>query len=326
MKNTSRKRGVFGTILFMSQIRVGILRGGAGESYRSSLQKGGEIISYILENLGDKYKTSDILVDRNHIWHFGGVPINPGDLVHKIDLAWNISHSSLSNVLESLSIPNIGTGSFASTLENSRDMLRAHMKGIGVNMPRHIILPLYQKDFDGPRERYAIKKAKGVFEKFGSPWIVKSFNPDSHMGIHLAQTFNDLADAIEDGVSHGESILVEEFISNKNASVHSVADFRGQDVYVFPLGNSFGNLPAQAGFSPDEKEKLINLAKDLHKHIGARHYLKTDFVLNPRGKIYLLSIESTPNLKPNSHFHQVCESVGAKMHQVVEHILGQALD
>jgi D-alanine-D-alanine ligase len=192
-------------------------------------------------------------------------------------------------------------------------------------MPKSIILPLYQKDFDGPRERYAIKKAKEVFEKFPSPWIVKSFTPDSNMGIHLTKTFNELAGAIEDGVKHEKSILIEEFIAGKVASVHSVRGFRGHlpaqagDIYTFPLGNSFGI------FSADEKEKLTALAKDLHKHIGAKHYLKSDFVLSPRGKVYLLGIESTPDLKKDSHFSQVCESVGTKMHNVVEHILKSVL-
>ena len=46
------------------------------------------------------------------------------------------------------------------SLENSKEMLKEHMERIGVDMPKHIVLPVYQQDFDGPRERYAIKKAK----------------------------------------------------------------------------------------------------------------------------------------------------------------------
>ena len=49
--------------------RVGILRGGAGKNYLSSLKKGGEIILHISENLSDKYKPVDILVDKDYIWH-----------------------------------------------------------------------------------------------------------------------------------------------------------------------------------------------------------------------------------------------------------------
>ena len=206
--------------------RVGILRGGAGNDYESSLRKGGEIILYIHENLSDKWKAVDILIDKNGIWHINGVPISPADLFHKVDVVWNLSHPSFSNILHSLSISNVSDGTFLGALQNSREMLREHMKQIGVQMPRSIVLPVYQKDFDGLRERYAIKKAKEVHKKFSSPWVVKSFTNDSNMAIHLAKTFPELVDAIEDGVKHEKSILVEEFIAGKVASVHSVPEFR----------------------------------------------------------------------------------------------------
>ena len=295
--------------------RVGIIRGGDGKHYASSLKKGGDIISHIFENLSHKYKIVDILIDKKDIWHLNGVPVMPTDLMHKVDVVWNTAHPGASLVLENLSIPYIGASSFSHALENSRDMLWEHMVQIGVQMPRHILFPLYQKDFDGPRERYAIKKAKEAHEKFGGPWIVKSFTPDTNMGIHLAKTFNELVAGVEDGVKHGKSILVEEFISGKVASVHSVPDFRGEEIYIFPPVNIFGN------FSSAEKENLISLTKDLHHHLGIKHYLTSDFIFNPRGKIFLLDFEFTPNLKPYSHFSQACESVGAKTHDVIEHIL-----
>ena len=295
--------------------RVGILRGGTGHHYKSSLQKGGDIILHVHENSAGKYKPVDILIDKDHIWHVGGVPINPGDLINKVDVVWNTIHPSFSNILSSLSIPNIGPSSFSSTLENSREMLREHMKKIKIAMPRSIVFPVYQKDFDGSRERYAIKKAKQVFEKFGSPWIVKSFTPDANMAVHLAHTFNELVLAIEDGVNHQKSILVEEFITGKVASVHSVPNFRGEGIYIFPPVDVFGSL------SSSEKENLSFVAKDLHNHFGAKHYLKLNFILSKNGRVYLLDFDFTPNLKSFSHFSQACESVGVKMHHVIEHIL-----
>jgi len=294
--------------------RIGILRGGTGENYGASLRQGGELILYLNENLADKYKPVDILIDQDYIWHFGGLPVNPGDLVNKVDVVWNTSHPSFSNILESLSMPHVSPSSFSGILDGSKEMLRDHMKKINISMPRFILLPVYQADFDGPRKKYAVKKAKEVFEKFGSPWVVKSFTPDSSMGVHVAKTYPELVEAIEDGVKHEKSILIEELIMGKVAPVHAVAGFRGEDVYVFSLGN----------FSGDEKEKLISVAKDLYRHIGANHYLKSNFVITPRGKVSLLGIERFPDLRADSHFRQACENVGVKMHNVVEHILERA--
>lgn len=298
--------------------RVGILRGGKGKHYSSSLKKGGEIISHIFENLAHKYKVVDILIDTEGVWHINGMPIKPSELMNKVDVVWNTGHPSESVILNNFSIPNIGSSSFSTAMENSKEMLREHMSKIGVQMPRSMILPLYQEDLDGPRELYAIKKAKEVHEKFPAPWMVKSFTPDSNMGIHLAKTFGELVEAIEDGAKHEKSILVEEFIAGKIASVHSVPLFRGEDFYTFPLLNTFGP------FSQSEKEKLAALAKNLHRHADAKHYLKMDFIINPAGKVYLLGLDSTPDLNTGSQFSEACESIGAKMHQVIEHIIEQA--
>ena len=104
-----------------------------------------------------------------------------------------------------------------------------------------------------------------------------------------------------------DEVIVEEFIVGKVASVHSLAGFRGADIYIFPVFQVFGQI------SVDEKERLSKLARDLHKHIGIKHYLKTNFVINKRGKVYLSDINSVPDLSSNSHyFLQVCESVGIK--------------
>jgi len=314
--------------------RVGILRGGTGNQHASSVRKGGDIISHIFENLSDKYKTVDIFIDKNGNWHVNGLPIIPADLVRKVDIVWDISeHPNSSITLDDFSIPNMGRGHFLKVLENSNDILRKHIKEIGVQMPRFMVLPVFQKDFDGPQERYAIKKAKEVFEKFSSPWVVKSYGENNMgpvrgregsqrpsasngMGIHLAKTFGELSQAIEDGVAHGKSILVEEFIAGKPSTVHSISGFRGEDIYVLPPQN----------FSTNEKEKIITFAKNLHKHLATEYYLKSDFILHPKRGFFLTNIESLPDLRKGSHFEQSCQYVGAEIHHVLEHILEKTLN
>ncbi len=305
--------------------RVGILRGGNGNNYHASLKHGGDIILQIQENLSDKYKPVDVLIDKDGVWHMGGLPIHAEDLPSKMDMAWNTAHPTFSNDLNNLFIPHVKNSVFAHTLQESKDMFREHMKNVGVSMPRSLLIPLYQEDFDGDRTRYAIRKAKEVHEKFGAPWIVKSFAPDKSMGIHLAKTFDQLVGAIEDGVNHKQSILVEEFISGKIASMHSMRGFRDNvpnaknGIYIFPMGNSYGN------FSDEEKDNLSNLVREIYTHVGANHYLKTDFVMNPRGKVYLLNMELNPDLRAESHFVQVCELAGVKPHHIIDHILQEVL-
>ena len=323
VKNTSRKRGVFVLcynlfVLDTNTIkRVGILRGGMGEGYQASLDRGAELIAHIAQNLSHKYKVIDVFVDRDGVWHLGGLPVNPADVCHKVDVIWNVADHELSLTIKKFSIPCISPSAFAQSIEKNDSFFREHLNNIEVKMPRRMVLPLYQENFDGPRDLYAIKKAKEVHAKFGAPWIVKSFTVDKTMGIHLAKTFPELVNAIEDGVNHKKSILVEEFIEGKIASLHTLRNFRNEDLYTFPLGNTYGV------FTEGEKKELESIARKLHQHLGAGEYLKSDFVLTPRRKIYLLGINLHPDLKPKSHFSEVVEQVGAKVHHLVDHILSR---
>jgi len=294
--------------------KVGVIRGGKYD-YENSLKKGGELISHIVENLSDKWKVVDIFIDKNNIWHLSGKQIQPADLIHKVDVVWNVAHPSFSNVIQSFSIPCIGSECFSKIINESRSLLEEHMKKVGVKMPRHFIIPPYQEDFDGEEYKYILKKSKEVFEKFSSPWIVRSFVNDFSMGIHVAETFPELEKAITDGVAHGASILVEELISGKNAFMHTVSNFRDEDIYSFPTGN----------FSKEEKDKLNIISKDLHKHFNSSSYLKSNFVLHPKRGIFLTSVEFHPILKKGSHFDKTCQSVGTKTYTVVESILNSFL-
>jgi D-alanine-D-alanine ligase-like ATP-grasp enzyme len=297
-------------------MRIGVLRGGTDENYENSLKQGGDFISFVFDKMSSAYNTVDILIDKDGVWHTSGLPIKPADIMHKVDVVWNFAEPSTASVIDSLSIPQINQSHFSSFLQNSREMLREHMKGAGISMPRSIVLPMYKEDIDGPRERYSIKKAKEVHEKFGAPWIIKSFTPNKNMGIHLAKTFGELAEAIEDGLNQGNSILVEEFVMGKPGAVHSMRGFRGEDVYVLPLGKDF---------TQEEKEKIAETAKILHNHIGAEHYLKTDFIWHPKRGFFLNDIYFSIDFREGSHLHQATNAVGADMNHIVEHILKQAL-
>jgi D-alanine-D-alanine ligase-like ATP-grasp enzyme len=295
--------------------RVGIIRGGIQGDYDASLKQGGEIISHIFENLSDKWKVLDVFIDKGGVWHISGIPLLPADLVQKVDVVWNVSHPSISNIIESLSIPQINISSFSFLLKQNSDKLAEHIEELGLKMPKKIVLPLYQPDFDGPMESYVMKKAKEVHQKFSAPWVVRTYTEDLTMGVHLAKTFPELMRAIEDGVHHNKSILIEEFIYGKSASMHSVSGFRDKDIYVFP----------PSGEHKKERDALLFAARDLHEHIGVEHYLKSDFTIHPKRGIFVTDITLTPDLKEGSHLHTTAESVGAQMHHIVEHMLEQVL-
>ncbi len=296
------------------QKRIGIIRGGGGDDHESSIREGSQLILHVMENLSDRFKPIDVFIDKDGIWHISGVPADPKELYKKVDVVWNTSRPEFSHVVSNHMIPHVSLPAFATTLSKSRQMLEEHLSMVGVDMPRSVLLPAYKEDIDGDRDEYIGRKAQEVWKKFPAPWTVRSFTENKNMAIHLAKTFPELMRAIEDGVNQGNSILVEEFISGKPSAIHSLSGFRGEKIYVFP--------PAR--FTQEEKEKLIALAKTIHEHVGVEHYLKTDFILSPKGKIYVTELSFSPDLRDKSHFGETYSSVGAKAEHIIEHILNRA--
>lgn len=294
--------------------RVGILRGGQKEYYETSIKKGAELISYLVENLQDEYKVLDILIDKDNVWHVSGLPVMPIDLIHKVDIVWNMSHPNYGSIVSSLSIPLVGNSIFAMSLENNPNILKEHLNNLAINTPKHIILPAYQSDFDGPKEKYAEKKAKEVFNKFASPWIVRSYPENASVGIHVAQTFPQLSQAIEDVAHRGDSILVEELIEGEKTEMHTIRGFRGESLYTFPIEN----------IAKKDKDYLNSFSKELHHHLGGEHYMNAHFVVHPRRGIFITSVNFSPNLSSSSDLDRASVSVGAKLQHIVEHILETA--
>ncbi|MEK7569623.1 MAG: hypothetical protein AAB500_01900 [Patescibacteria group bacterium] len=278
--------------------RIGILRGGR-ENYEMSLWGGGNLIAYLSEVLPHKCRPVDVLVARDGVWHIAGVPGTAGDLMHRVDMVWNVAHPSFSKTLADLSIAEIGMPENFSYLEP--EIWKKEAENLGIKIPRRMILSTYQKDFDGDRNRYAVKKAKEVHEKFSPPWQVRSLIP-SHMGVHVASTFNELVDAIEDGVSHEESIQVEELIPGKSVEAHTLSGYRGEKVYVFP-------------------GEVNDIAKKLHEHLHPRHYLHSNFIVHPKRGMFLSDLNFVPDLRAGSSLQKLCAQIGTKSHEIVEHML-----
>ena len=289
--------------------RIGIIRGGIGEDYEESLKKGADIFSFIEKHIGKNWKPIDIFIDKVGIWHIGGLPVMPADLYHRVDIVWNNASPEINAMLDSLGVPHISTPAYAQGLGKSRAMLENHMNQLGVNMPKHFVIPAYLEGLDQSIEKYATSNSKSVFEKFGSPWIVKSLGEKNPMGIHVAKTYPELVNAIIDGAEHGGSMIVEELISGKEMSVHSLKNFRNEDVYIFP-----------SNVSHEERKGLHKIILDLHQSTDS-HYLKSDFILHPRGEIYLKSIAFSLDFAESSHLNDALGDIGAETQHILESIL-----
>ena len=72
------------------------------------------------------------------------------------------------------------------------------------------------------------------------------------------------------------------------------------------------------------KRDLEHMPRAAHGAIGARHYSRSDFILSPRGELFLLEINTLPGLSSLCSFPQLLESVGSGVGELAEHLIGLA--
>jgi D-alanine-D-alanine ligase len=304
-------------------LKVGVIRGGISNEYENSLSSGGNILLHLRnEKLNNKYKAFDILVDKAGIWHLNGIPVNFKKLAESIDVAINTLHGEfgqdgeVQRILESYNIPYTGSNSLSSEIVFNKDILKKHLKKNGIKTPRHIIIPAYQKDFDGDIENYAQKKAHEVFNKFSPPWIIKPLTSGSSLAIHVCKTLPELVRVFKLEEILKISVIVEEMIIGKQANISVLKNFRGKELYATLPGN----------FSAEEKKELESLATHMHSTLGLGHFSQSEFVVSPKKGIYALHISTLPVLTQNALLEKHLSDIGVDTIQFIEHIIALALE
>jgi len=308
-------------------IKIGVIRGGIGSQYENSLKTGENILSHLRhEKLSDKYKPIDILIDKNGDWHMNGLVVSFEKIFHGVDVIFNALHgdsarqNNFHQIFDQWKIPYTGSGAFVSAVVNNKILSKEHLYKLGVNIPKHILIPVFQKDFDGPKETYPMQKAEEIIRKLPPPYLVRPLDSKTSMGTHVCKTLIDLTHAIKDGVDHNTSLLIEEFIEGKKASVGVVANFRNQKIYTFP---------PEGDLSKTEKNEIEKLAKTIHSHFNLDHYSESSFMVKKfiqkkPSEIYITSVRHLPDLSKDSTMVKYLESVGSNMHEFIDHIISQA--
>lgn len=322
-------------VLDRNKIVVGVIRGGPSNEYEVSLLTGGEILKHAPE----KYRTTDIFISRDGVWHIGGLERPPERILSQVDVVFNALHGKygedgkIQRILESHKIPFTGSGSYASALAMHKGLAKGVYEKFAIKTPLHVVL--YPKD-------NTVKTLQGIFKRFPQPSMIKPVSGGSSLGMAVARDFISFSRGVENALRHDGSVIVEEFIDGQEATCGVVESSSDTGAYAllpielikhpksdfFDYGCKYTNMGQEicpGSFSDDIKEQIQSLAIQAHQALGLRHYSRTDFIITPRRGIYVLETNSLPGLTNESLVPKSLKASGISLSEFIDHVLELAL-
>lgn len=319
----------------MHKVKVGVLRGGPNSQYDISLQTGGNV----LQNLNrEKYIPYDILITLNGTWHLHGKETLPEAVFGVVDVVFNALHGSygedgrVQKLCETFSIPYTGSRPLPSATGINKILTKQALAQLDIKMPQHLV-------FENPDN--IEERAFDIFRNFPQPTVIKPVVGGSSVGITLARTPDEIAKGVQYAFEYAPQVLIEEYISGREATCGIVERFRGEVLYkLFPIEiiplkeTGFFDYSAKCGglhkelcpgnFTPNEKKELERLAELVHTTLGLHHYSRSDFIVSRRG-VYFLETNTLPALTKIASVPKALETAGCSFPEFLDHLISLAM-
>jgi D-alanine-D-alanine ligase len=312
--------------------RIGILRGGVSNEYDISLKTGGEVQQALLDA---GFEAIDMLLDKDGVLHIKGIPADLEKTQMSVDYVWNALHGEFGEdgkiqaLLDQYGIPYSGSGVIASAQAFNKKIMKERAVSLGIKTPiSAVIVPQNEEDVSSV--------LSSIYKTMAPPWIIKPLSGGSSINTFFAFTLEELSVVLEKSFSLGQPFLVEQYISGIEVVVGVIENFRNKKRYILPVVDIIspergflsheqrvigGYTRDNSVLRPDERQKLGELAGELHDALGAKDYSQSEFVVDRFGKIWFLETDTHPALHDNTPFHKALLHVGASMSEFVKNVV-----
>ncbi|MBX4198747.1 hypothetical protein KW800_00480 [Candidatus Parcubacteria bacterium] len=289
-------------------MNVSVLRGGPSAKYDTSL-KTGEYVLSILRKEPEKYKLKDVFISRDGLWHAEGRKYEPYQALRGTDLVWNALHdksvgeSEIGQLLNNLHLPHTGSSTFGLALSQNKDLVKQAYITHSIPTPRYEVLG----------GGVGVEDLMRIFRTFLHPVVVKPVHGVEASIASLAQTFDELKEAVASAFKHAERVMVEELVRGTSASCAVVEGLRGEKLYSL--------LPQPAKWKSEEHKLMEHYARRAHEALGLRHYSVSSFIVTPKGKIYITETDALPEVTKSSDLTKSLALTGITPKEFVEHVI-----
>lgn len=320
----------------MPKTKVGVLRGGPSSEYEVSIKTG----DAVLKNMPDEYEGVDIFIDKKGEWHIKGIKHEPQKAIKQIDVIFNALHGEygedgqVQEFLDRFGVPYTGSGAFASRVAMNKALTKTFVAKEGIKTPNYKIIS---------KINYTPEDALKIFSLFPLPIVVKPLSLGSSVGVMIAKSLPHLQESIDKAFEKSDDILIEEFISGREATCGVLEKFGGVDINALPpieiiskSASGFFDYDAKYNgqseeicpgrFSEEEMAEIKKMASAVHKILGLRHYSRSDFILHPKRGIFFLEVNTLPGLTEASLVPKAIKTAGSSLKGLIEHLVKLALN
>ncbi len=214
---------------------------------------------------------------------------------------------TVQGLLEMMRIPYSGSKVLASALAMDKEKSK-------------IIFEAYKI----PTAPYQIfsKEDKKIKLSLSAPVVVKPVDSGSAIGVTLVKNRSQFGGALKDAFKYSKRALVEKFI----AGIEVTAPVLGEKVLplieIVPKGTfyDFSSKYQKGGSAhiiparlPEKTKKLIaDYALAAHKALGCQGCSRIDFMVDKKGKPWILELNSIPGMTETSLFPEAAAAAGIR--------------
>ena len=242
----------------------------------------------------------------------------------KIDRAFIALHGRggedgcIQGALEFMGIPYTGSGVLGSALSMDKNRSKQVMQALGLPTAPFVIVE--QADFHS-------ENVAAILEQLGGKVMVKPAHEGSSIGMAMAETTEQLSDALTEAFAFDDEILVEAWINGPEYTVSILGDEALPAIHM-ETPNEFYDYDAKyqanttqyhcpCHLSESDESTLKALALKAFKATGAKGWGRVDVMRNEKNEWQVLEVNTVPGMTETSLVPKAAKVHGLNFSELV---------
>jgi D-alanine-D-alanine ligase len=340
-----------------SKLNVVVLMGGQTAEHEVSLASGRMIVQALDRR---RYNVKPVTITREGQWlipsgyltldgpdeNASETALSMGSAIQRtrqdgIDVVFLALHGplgedgSIQGLIELADIPYTGSGVLASALAMHK------ARSLQVFQSAGLAVACYRAFDRWQWERRSGEILEEIEAALGIPCVVLPVELGSSVGVTIVRNREALTDAIDQALSYGNEVLIEEYLDGEEVTCGVLGNDPGLEpvalvpTQIIPKQRDFFDYEAK--YTPGASEEITppvlpeSLIREIqrvaivaHKALGCAGLSRSDMRIR-NGTVYILETNTLPGMTPTSLFPQGAAAAGMSFPRMVDRLIELAL-